>query len=136
MEKKREIDHFRIFIDAATLKPIPFVLVQRTNGIFPHLYRCGHIEAEGRNSLHTRHGLRFPHLYRCGHIEAFVALKLDALSTQFPHLYRCGHIEAFVPLDQNRRLKRFPHLYRCGHIEAEQLPRCADAHPQPISASL
>ena len=38
--------HFRIFIDAATLKQVAIVesCTQKTK--FPHLYRCGHIEAD------------------------------------------------------------------------------------------
>ena len=38
--------NFRIFIDAATLKQDTFRYSKsRTTLLFPHLYRCGHIEA-------------------------------------------------------------------------------------------
>ena len=42
--------HFRIFIDAATLKPGPNIqgTAPRLRE-FPHLYRCGHIEANGES---------------------------------------------------------------------------------------
>ena len=36
---------FRIFIDAATLKQPWVVRTASEAPIFPHLYRCGHIEA-------------------------------------------------------------------------------------------
>ena len=36
---------FRIFIDAATLKPSQTGKTETLINIFPHLYRCGHIEA-------------------------------------------------------------------------------------------
>ena len=37
--------NFRIFIDAATLKPSSSFATGISPLIFPHLYRCGHIEA-------------------------------------------------------------------------------------------
>ena len=39
----------------------------------------------------------FPHLYRCGHIEGYIfGLFDDSPLYRFPHLYRCGHIEGVV----------------------------------------
>ena len=37
--------NFRIFIDAATLKLVAAILADSIFIAFPHLYRCGHIEA-------------------------------------------------------------------------------------------
>ena len=36
--------HFRIFIDAATLKEVSIEYPSVDLPEFPHLYRCGHIE--------------------------------------------------------------------------------------------
>ena len=111
--------HFRIFIDAATLKRY-FSQVLEVTGLFafPHLYRCGHIEAartttralgatfdfrifiDAATLKHLKvevlacHDISFPHLYRCGHIEARASKVMLLFDPEFPHLYRCGHIEA------------------------------------------
>ena len=39
------LSHFRIFIDAATLKQSEYIKHFLPVIEFPHLYRCGHIEA-------------------------------------------------------------------------------------------
>ena len=62
--------NFRIFIDAATLKPFVAQLAMNATKAFPHLYRCGHIEALVVWRDAGRTIAEFPHLYRCGHIEA------------------------------------------------------------------
>ena len=85
--------HFRIFIDAATLKPVYSEQGFVEWLVFPHLYRCGHIEAS-RLGPGTAKTAGFPHLYRCGHIEAGQNIGGKAMAFEFPHLYRCGHIEA------------------------------------------
>ena len=78
----------------------------------------------------TRRAMLFPHLYRCGHIEGFQVLYrarphlthfrifIDAATLKvviivanwiraflFPHLYRCGHIEGYRPWDSARRAR-------------------------------
>ena len=116
----------------------------RTVKIFPHLYRCGHIEALASLMFPSAFSPKFPHLYRCGHIEARnLNANMNSSCRKFPHLYRCGHIEAetgsvletthindfriFIDAATLKHRKRlscliepgiFPHLYRCGHIEA------------------
>ena len=111
--------YFRIFIDAATLKHELAQGAPEDRFAFPHLYRCGHIEAsrQGQTARPLR-GL-FPHLYRCGHIEARHEQAMEIAMARFPHLYRCGHIEAILTSGSKEQMTElFPHLYRCGHIEA------------------
>ena len=49
--------NFRIFIDAATLKANCISRVIDWPKLFPHLYRCGHIEGPGPPRGETRHRL-------------------------------------------------------------------------------
>ena len=54
--------HFRIFMDAATLKESAIIATPREDDRFPHLYGCGHIEG---NYFHFGNScvFSFPHLY-------------------------------------------------------------------------
>ena len=93
--RSSDMPNFRIFIDAATLKQFKHRRRFACGKAFPHLYRCGHIEARGVGVCHLCGRREFPHLYRCGHIEAANSgSSFRRAQSKFPHLYRCGHIEA------------------------------------------
>ena len=98
--------HFRIFIDAATLKESSSFAESRASEGFPHLYRCGHIEGSLTPEQYKR-ASEFPHLYRCGHIEGIAEAHAFGVEMRFPHLYRCGHIEGVSVLRRNPRVPDF-----------------------------
>ena len=72
--------------------------------------------------------MEFPHLYRCGHIEAACMPTMRETSRlPFPHLYRCGHIEAVRDSSPDRSSAANFRIF----IDAATLkPRSATAYPQ------
>ena len=89
---------FRIFIDAATLKHKANKLLIIGDVKFPHLYRCGHIEAVANRTGD-------------GGEASYFRIFIDAATLKHPRRQEAAHIRA----------TEFPHLYRCGHIEASNL---------------
>ena len=86
---------FRIFIDAATLKPeIHASLIARMSSDFRIFIDAATLKPGSGAGSGARVSSEFPHLYRCGHIEAYFSRALPRGPARFPHLYRCGHIEA------------------------------------------
>ena len=62
---------------------------------FPHLYRCGHIEASGLADDEAADDEDFRIFIDAATLKpASDASLIDAVAKRFPHLYRCGHIEA------------------------------------------
>ena len=92
-----ENHNFRIFIDAATLKP-PYqaFAVDDDDVEFPHLYRCGHIEANKPVWLLASISMNFRIFIDAATLKQILDPHAHLPFRSFPHLYRCGHIEAVI----------------------------------------
>ena len=71
----------------------------------------------------------FPHLYRCGHIEAGEAsLRRPPTDGDFRIFIDAATLKLEASHFRRPRHILFPHLYRCGHIEAEASPHSEASH--------
>ena len=62
--------------------------------LFPHLYRCGHIEAKSRTGIFRGIFSDFRIFIDAATLkDAFFCQRCLSRASRFPHLYRCGHIE-------------------------------------------
>ena len=87
--------NFRIFIDAATLKQASMRKYGKALIKFPHLYRCGHIEAQDGAVVSVVAEFDFRIFIDAATLKhAWAGAWADGAEMKFPHLYRCGHIEA------------------------------------------
>ena len=79
--------YFRIFIDAATLKQVGARNAAAVLALFPHLYRCGHIEAVRPSRL-------------CLALRAYFRIFIDAATLkpvfQDPKINRPRHFRIFI----------------------------------------
>ena len=88
------------------------------NFIFPHLYRCGHIEGKVRRAILLRKSNDFRIFIDAATLKESTALQSSlSMALNFRIFIDAATLKENMGAEFAQALEEFPHLYRCGHIE-------------------